>query len=270
MNANGKVVSESDIGSPRADDGPDCQVREAACGAALQRVLSSVTFVRAEQLRRLLNFLAVRSLSGADPQISERDIAEYALNRRNFEPQADSLVRKEMSRLRDKLTRYYLTEGARDEIRIGAPDGYLLTFSTPPAVEASRKPCWLILPFRCIPDLADQAEQVLDEICMYVHQNGAVELVAPSTALAYRGRSGDARAFAKECTADYLVEGSLRRRDENIETMVWVVEGGTGRCTLSSRISSPDAGELARIAGSWMLEGSQLVNANGPASVTCL
>jgi hypothetical protein len=38
--------------------------------------------------------------------------------------------------------------------------------------------------------------------------------------------------------------------------MVWLVEGRTGRCALSARISNADLGELARMAGSALLKGS--------------
>jgi len=64
----------------------------------------------------------------------------------NFDPQIDSLVRKEMSRLRDKLSRYYLSEGASSQIRIEAPDGYAVVFREIVAEQRAPTSCWLVLP----------------------------------------------------------------------------------------------------------------------------
>ena len=46
----------------------------------------------------------------------------------NFDPQTDSLVRKEMSRLRGKIRDYYGKEGRDDAVRIRNKDAYHLTF----------------------------------------------------------------------------------------------------------------------------------------------
>jgi hypothetical protein len=95
----------------------------------LNKVVSSAAFARAEQLRRLLAWLGGRSIESNPVPPSEREIGKTVLRRKDFDTQTDSVVRKEMSRLREKLRLYYSTEGARDRVRIHYEGGYLLRFA---------------------------------------------------------------------------------------------------------------------------------------------
>src|SRR5688572_13297499 len=73
----------------------------------LEKIAASRTFARSAQLRRLLQFLGERTLSD-DAGPTEYDVAFQVLNRGpEFDPRSDSVVRKEMSRLRAKLADYY-------------------------------------------------------------------------------------------------------------------------------------------------------------------
>jgi hypothetical protein len=230
-------------------------IPELLCRGHLAKIAGSITFARAEQLRHLLQWLGERSLAAHRIAPSEKEIAAAVLKRDDFDPQTDSLVRKEMSRLREKLSRYYQLEGLRDEIRISSAGGYLLAFERHDDVNRmSGRSCWLALPFRSNPDLMEQGEQLLEELLIALGERGGPELVASTTALAYRGRMGDVRQFAAECSADFVVEGSLRRRNESIEATVWLVDGQTGRARRSKRITGFDAVDLARLAAIWLLE----------------
>jgi TolB-like protein len=226
----------------------------------IEKVARSVTFSRAGQLRLLLEWLGERSLHGNGAAPSEREVAMAVMNRQDFDPQTDSLVRKEMSRLREKLTRYYQTEGSQDEVRIRTGGGYLFEFDLQPhAAGREGKSCWLVLPFRSSVEFMVQAEQLLEEILVEICQRGGPELVASTTALAYRGRTGDIRQFAAECRADFVIEGSLRRRNEGVEATLWLVDGQSGRAVRSKRIVSSDSSDelprdLARRTAAWLLE----------------
>lgn len=222
------------------------------CRAHLDKIAGSVTFGRAEQLRNFLQWLGERSLADRPSAPSEKEIAAAVMNRKDFDPQADSLVRKEMSRLREKLSRYYMSEGRQDEIRVTTGGGYLLGFIRPGNV--NRGTSWLVLPFRSNPEMADHVEQLLEEILFGLYERGKQELVAPTTALNYRGRAGDVRIFAAECRADFVVEGSLRRRDNLIEATVWLVDGQSGHARRSRRIIGSDASDVARLATGWLVE----------------
>lgn len=229
-------------------------VPEALCRSEIDRVSSGVTFGRADQLRRLLRWLGERSLVRSAMAPSEKEIAESVLGRTDFDPQTDSLVRKEMSRLREKLSRYYVSEGDRNPLRISADGGYLLGFEWSGNItRAGAKPCWLVLPFRAEAEMLDQALWVLEELLMNLDETGRFETVAPTTALSYKGRAGDVRQFAAECRADVVVEGSIRRRREAMEASLWLVDGQTGLIRRSSRINGADTEEVSRMASAWLL-----------------
>ena len=228
---------------------------EALCRGHLDKITGSVTFGRAEQLRQLLRWLAERSLESNSNPPSEKEIAVAVLNRKDFDPQTDSLVRKEMSRLREKLSRYYLTEGLHDDVRISAGGGYRISFERRGTLSAAPdKSCWLVLPCRTGADLAEHGDQLLEELLFALGEKDGPALVAYTTALAYRGRAGDVREFAAECRADFVLEGSLRHRNESIELTVWLVDGQSGRALRSKRINGSDAIGLARLASNWLLD----------------
>jgi TolB-like protein len=231
-------------------------VPEKLCRAHLERVAASATFARAGQLRALLEWLGGRSLAPAGLPPTEREIAEEVLGRADFDPQADSLVRKEISRLRQKLAQYYGREGARDRIHIHCRGGYLLRF-----VWADRRmetrgvlPCILILPFRSDAELRGHALDLAEELAVRLGELGRAELVSPTTALSYLGRVGDIRSFASECGADYVVEGSLESGDDYLRATLWFVDGHTGRTERPGRFEGEDSGDIARLAALWLQE----------------
>lgn len=230
-------------------------IQESICRGHLEKVAGSVTFCRAGQLRNLLIWLGERSLAAHRTPPSEKEIAAAVLNRKDFDPQTDSLVRKEMSRLREKVARYYLSEGVNDAVRIDASSGYLLSFdrNTLAGCPGSGS-CWLVLPLRSSAEMAETCEQLLEELLIMLAEHRGFELVSATTALAYRGRTGDVRQFAAECRADFVVEGSLRHRNESIDAMIWLVDGQSGRARRSKRITGADGSDLARSISSWLIE----------------
>lgn len=225
------------------------------CRVHLEKVAVSLTFGRADQLRRLLKWLGDRSLAGSAGAPSEKEVAMAVLNRGDFDPQTDSLVRKEMGRLREKLHRYYAVEGARDDLRIRADNGYILTFERLTRRESDGgMPGWLVLPFRCAPDLTEESEYFLEEVLIGLSESAVIELISPTTALAYRSRVGDVRQFATECRADYVIEGRLRRQNDAIELTAWLVDGQSGRSRRCMRTSGSEVPELARRTIEWLFE----------------
>jgi hypothetical protein len=85
---------------------------------ALDRLLTSKTFSRSGQLKRLLAYLRDATVS-TDPSVwSETSIGAKAFGRRDFNPKLDTIVRVEMRRLRQKLDEYYAGEGAESAVRL--------------------------------------------------------------------------------------------------------------------------------------------------------
>jgi hypothetical protein len=119
----------------------DCNVSVAEKGsqlelaAALERVLRSKTFSRADSIRQILKFIVEKSIEGNADSIKEYSIATEGLGRPpDFDPKADSIVRIQVQRLRKRLEEYYHEEGAGDPVRIEIPAGhYVPTFHAFPA-----------------------------------------------------------------------------------------------------------------------------------------
>ena len=91
---------------------------------ALQEVLGSLTFRRADQLRQFLEFVVEEEIAGRGAQIREIDVAVRALGRpASYSPETDSTVRTRAHALRQRLGEYYESEAPQSEIRIELPKG---------------------------------------------------------------------------------------------------------------------------------------------------
>ncbi|MEZ5863301.1 MAG: hypothetical protein R3D25_04235 [Geminicoccaceae bacterium] len=92
--------------------------------AALARVLASAELEGSPRLQAFLRHIVEARLAG-----NERAMRAYAIGvdvferPADFDPQAESLVRVEAGRLRQKLAAYYAGEGKADPVRITLPKG---------------------------------------------------------------------------------------------------------------------------------------------------
>ncbi len=87
--------------------------------AELQSVVNSRTFTKTPGLARLLQYVCNKSLEGRASDLKEYNIGVEALGRPpGFDPTASSIVRVEFHRLREKLKKYYDTEGRHDAVVI--------------------------------------------------------------------------------------------------------------------------------------------------------
>src|SRR5580698_11509809 len=90
----------------------------------LAAVLASPTFVRAQRLVKLLEYICERHFEGQDARVCEYSIATEVLGRpANFDPAEDAIARVEIHRLRKKLREYYAAEGSRQALKIIIPPG---------------------------------------------------------------------------------------------------------------------------------------------------
>jgi len=95
-----------------------------AVRAQLGKILSSSVFVNSPRMRRFLRFVVETTLDGNGERIKEYVIAIEVFEKTDdYDPQADSTVRTEASKLRSRLTHYYDTEGRDDPIGITIPKG---------------------------------------------------------------------------------------------------------------------------------------------------
>ncbi|TAM82259.1 MAG: hypothetical protein EPN47_09995 [Acidobacteria bacterium] len=91
----------------------------------LEAVLSSDAFVKSPSLAKLLNYICKKYFEGCSADSKEYNIGIEAMGKRpDFDPSMNSVVRVEVHRLRQKLKRYYETEGAQHRIVITLPVGH--------------------------------------------------------------------------------------------------------------------------------------------------
>lgn len=97
----------------------------------VQRVVHSDLLRFSELQRRLLLYLADKSLSGEADQLKEYTIAIDALGKpESYDPRRDSTVRLQSGKLRQKLGEYYRTVGKADPVVVDFPKGHFkLIFS---------------------------------------------------------------------------------------------------------------------------------------------
>jgi hypothetical protein len=92
--------------------------------AQVGRLIQSKTFATSEVHRRLLQYLAEKSISGEADRLKEYTIGLEAFGKPpTYDPKHDSIVRLQAGRLRQKLVAYYQTEAAGDAILISMPKG---------------------------------------------------------------------------------------------------------------------------------------------------
>jgi TolB-like protein len=92
--------------------------------AALERVLHSSCFEHAGRASDFLRFVVDRTLAGEADRLKGYTIAVEVFGRPpTFDAQSDPLVRVEALRLRQRLTEYYVDEGAADDVKLDLPRG---------------------------------------------------------------------------------------------------------------------------------------------------
>jgi hypothetical protein len=100
----------------------------------LSRILESSTFANAPTLRCFLQFVVSLTLDGQSRKISQYAVAREVFRKpADFDAAADTIVRTQAFRLREKLRSYYTTEGIAEPVLIDLPKGhYVPLFSRRP------------------------------------------------------------------------------------------------------------------------------------------
>jgi hypothetical protein len=107
------------------------------CRLQLQRVLESESFRNSDSLRRLLSYVAERSLNHTADDLKEYVIGVDVFGKPpSYDPQKDASVRVQISRLRQKIDEYYKGEGIGDPYRLVLPKGHFTIRFEPRLSEA--------------------------------------------------------------------------------------------------------------------------------------
>jgi hypothetical protein len=107
------------------------EVSESEAQEQIQRLVQNDLFRYSELQRRLLAYLAEKSLRGEADQLKEYTIAIDALGKpESYDPRRDSAVRLQSGKLRQKIREYYLAAGSSDPVLVDFPKGHFkLVFS---------------------------------------------------------------------------------------------------------------------------------------------
>jgi hypothetical protein len=105
---------------------------EQAAALQVERILQSETLRSSEALRRLLRYLAQKTIAGEADQLKEYTVAIEALGKPDsYDPRQESAVRIQVGRLRQKLVEFYHSEGKEDPVLVDLPRGrFRLSFET--------------------------------------------------------------------------------------------------------------------------------------------
>ena len=142
------------------DQVPTQETQSEAARSELERVLASPGFARNERLSRFLRFVVERRLEGKDSEIKESLLAIEVFRRApDYDPKQDPIVRTEASRLRARLSEYYLGDGKDDPLVIELPKGGYVPAFRPgvagraPAAQDRRSPrrwLWAAAAVACV------------------------------------------------------------------------------------------------------------------------
>jgi len=120
------------------------EVPESDAREQIQRLVRTDLFRFSELQRRLLLYLSEKSLSGEADRLKEYIIAVDALGKpESYDPRRDSTVRLQSSKLRQRISEYYRTEGQSDDVLVDFPKGHfklVFTYRPPAALPAAPDP----------------------------------------------------------------------------------------------------------------------------------
>src|ERR1700733_14667084 len=100
---------------------------EQQCRALVQRIIASEPFQRTSRLRDFLLYVVDRKLADSPGEVTETIVGHRVFGRSpTYNTGEDSIVRTEARVLRQRLERYFSTEGADEPIVLDIPKGSYL------------------------------------------------------------------------------------------------------------------------------------------------
>jgi hypothetical protein len=111
--------------------------------AQIRKIIESAAFRNTEVLKKLLEYLARQD---AAAELKEYTVGIEAFGKpAEYDPRADSSVRVQAGKLRQKLDEYYRTEGVRDSLVVELPKGHFrLEYRTRQTTASLAAPRWWI------------------------------------------------------------------------------------------------------------------------------
>lgn len=219
----------------------------------LERVLASSQFSETTRLKRFLQYLVDRALEGDDQSFKGYAIGLDVFDRpEDFDPSVDTIVRVQAGKLRSRLDLYYATDGKDDPIRIIVPKGsYAPVFEIAldperevangvhgergatgnKAVPVNRRYRLAVLPFDNLsgdPDQEFLADGLTEEVLNALSRFRELQIVSRHSVFRYKDNKADPREIGKDLDVRYIVNGSVRRWQDQIRVTTQLTETETG------------------------------------------
>lgn len=215
----------------------------------LDRVLASSQFIETTRLARFLKYLVNQTLAGNEDALKGYSIGLDVFDKPDdFDPAIDTIVRVQASKLRSRLELYYATDGSEDPLRILVPKGsYVPVFQVAfdpdtsgetDGADAGAQPRYSIavMPFDNLSGRPDQeflADGFTEEILNALARFREFRVAARHSTFRYKHAKGDARDIGMELGVRYILEGSVRRWNDQIRVTSQLIDTETGAHMLS-------------------------------------
>jgi len=205
----------------------------------LRKILSSSTFARSERLARFLNFTVEQTIEGRSEHLKEFVIGVEVFDKtEKYDPRMDPIVRVEARRLRDKLKKYYETDGREDPLCIDFPTGtyapLIQTRDAMPVSAGGAKPAEnaiAVLPFTNMSSEQENeyfSDGLTEELISALTKVDSLRVVAWSSAFQLKGKTRDIRRIAEQLGVRAVLEGSVRRTLDRLRITAQLVDTSDG------------------------------------------
>jgi TolB-like protein/Tfp pilus assembly protein PilF len=216
----------------------------------LRKILSSRTFARSERLARFLNFTVEQTLAGQSEAIKEFVIGVEVFDKdAKYDPRMDPIVRVEARRLREKLRKYYETDGSGDPIYIEFPTGSYAPLvharEDAPAFGKARPAAdnaIVVLPFTNLSSEQENeyfSDGLTEELINALTKVDGLRVVAWSSAFQLKGKPRDIRRIAEQLGVRAVLEGSVRRTNDRLRITAQLVDTTDGHYLWSETYERP-------------------------------
>ncbi len=192
--------------------------------ATLERIVASQTFRRSQRHRKFLEHVVRAALANEHEQLKEVIIGLEVFGRDllHYDPRTDPIVRVEAGRVREKLARYYATEGAGDAFEIAIPVGSYM----PHVVRRKSRArathslgSLAVLPFNNVSGRAKDASfsiGLADQLIDTIGRVPGLKVVARVSAFRAHDKGMDAKAIGRLLGVKHVVEGSIQRSGSRV------------------------------------------------------
>ncbi|WP_108852619.1 hypothetical protein [Albidovulum aquaemixtae] len=216
----------------------------------LDRILASSQFAGTTRLNRFLRYLVEQSLAGNAAELKGYAIGVDVFDRpEDFDPAIDTIVRVQAGKLRMRLDLYYAQEGVDDPLRIVIPKGsysphFEVAFDPEAADEAApgeadtARYSIAVLPFDNLSgDPAQEfiADGFTEEILNALARFRELKVISRHSTFRYKDRPADPRDIGNDLGVRYIVEGSVRRWEDQVRVTAQLIDAETG-AHLSSEV----------------------------------